>query len=75
MINWTIVAILVNVVIVVGGGVWAIGIINSTGLVLNETIKNLTHTVEKLENALKDIEAKSHDHDLRLTRLEVNHGN
>lgn len=71
MVNWTVVAVVVNVVVLICGGVWAVGIINSTGLVLNETIRNLTLQVSRLEGALGHMEKRTLDHEIRLTKMEA----
>ena len=64
-------AIILEVVVLIVAGVWAVGKIRSTSEVLNASVRTLDKTVERLAKTVERLDVKIDNHSERLSRLEA----
>ena len=70
MFNWSDVVGVAQIVGMIVGLVWAISKIQTTTVVLTQTIGSLDRTITKLEKAIERVEDKLIDHGERIAALE-----
>lgn len=66
-----IIRLVVELVVLVVGVVWAFSKVQSTTLVLNNTIDNLRKSVDKIDETVGKISDKQIEHEVRLGALEI----
>lgn len=68
---FSLIALILTLVTLVGGGVWAVGKINSTVNVLNVTLTGVKDELKEVRKWLSKVGAKTNEQDARIVRLET----
>jgi len=61
---------IVQCVAMVGGGIWFVANMQSATSQLRATIEHLATSINKLQDALREVEERQHDQALRIAVLE-----
>lgn len=63
--------LILNVVVIVAGAVWAVSKISSTTKELTGTVRHLNQSVQKLDEVVGKLALTQHNHETRITVLET----